>query len=84
MNETTVAKCIGCWCDDLHACLSEDGAACMWLRLNREIAKGVCSECPEYVIAWNADKTGDRTFPSCSFGTAKSAAIVRRGKERAA
>lgn len=84
MNRTTVAKCIGCGCDNLHACLCEDGAACTWLCLNREIAKGVCSECAEYVIAWDAVKTGDRTFPPCSFGAAKSAAMVRRGKERAA
>jgi hypothetical protein len=48
------ATCTGCGCDDFHAC--EGG--CYWLRLDRADGKGVCSECPEHVEAWDRD---DRT-----------------------
>ena len=40
---TTV--CIGCGCDDLHAC----HGGCSWLRVDRTAGRGVCSECPEHV-----------------------------------
>jgi hypothetical protein len=49
-----VAVCIGCGCDDNHAC--EFG--CYWLRLDREDRKGVCSECVDHCEAWDR---GDRT-----------------------
>lgn len=48
------AVCIGCGCDDNHAC--PDG--CWWLRVDRADAKGVCSECEAHVEAWDR---GDRT-----------------------
>lgn len=47
------AICIGCGCDDDHAC--DNG--CSWLRIDREDCIGVCSQCPEHEARWDA---GDR------------------------
>jgi len=47
------ALCIGCGCDDDHAC--EGG--CSWLRIDRQECIGVCSSCPQFEAAWDA---GDR------------------------
>jgi hypothetical protein len=49
-----VASCIGCGCDDFHAC--EDG--CHWLRVDYDEQKGVCNQCENLVEAWDR---GDRT-----------------------
>ncbi len=50
-----VAVCIGCGCDDMHAC--EEG--CWWLRVDRAAQLGVCSSCAAHVSRWDA---GDRTL----------------------
>lgn len=50
----SVAACIGCGCDDNHAC----GDGCYWLRVDRAEGSGVCSECEAHVEAWDR---GDRT-----------------------
>ncbi len=50
-----IATCIGCGCDDMHAC--EDlntGGPCSWLRVDYTIGRGVCSACPEDVTRWDA------------------------------
>jgi hypothetical protein len=44
-----LATCIGCGCNDLHACPS----GCSWLRLDREAGVGVCSECEGMVEKWD-------------------------------
>lgn len=49
--------CIGCGCDDVHACLV-DGMPCSWLRLDPEARAGVCSGCKDDVDRYDA---GDRT-----------------------
>jgi predicted amidophosphoribosyltransferase len=49
-----VANCIGCGCDDNHAC----PGGCWWLRVDYAEHKGVCSECEDRVEAWDC---GDRT-----------------------
>lgn len=49
-----LASCIGCGCDDFHAC--EDG--CYWLRVDYEEGLGVCSACAEFEAQWDA---GDHT-----------------------
>jgi len=65
-----VASCIGCGCDDFHAC--PDG--CWWLRVDYKAARGVCSRCEEHLEAWDR---GDRT------PRAVSAAELEREEERA-
>ncbi|WP_197722866.1 hypothetical protein [Sulfurivermis fontis] len=53
-----VATCIGCGCDDMHACWDEiTETPCSWIRLDRNSARGVCSACPEHVERWD---NGDR------------------------
>lgn len=46
---TAVAFCMGCGCDDLHAC--EGG--CSWLRVDHARRQGVCSHCDDHVAAWD-------------------------------
>lgn len=47
--------CIGCGCSDEDAC--EGG--CYWLRLDEETGAGVCSNCPEFVEAFDAGDRGE-------------------------
>jgi hypothetical protein len=55
----SLATCIGCGCDDNHACFDREFCrGCYWIRLDRAEGKGVCSECEEHVEAWDR---GDRT-----------------------
>jgi hypothetical protein len=50
-----LAVCIGCDCDDFHACTdTSDGLPCHWLRLDREAGLGVCSNCPDHLADWDA------------------------------
>jgi hypothetical protein len=52
--------CIGCGCDNDHACFDETaGQACHWIRLDPVAGKGLCSCCPELAGAWDR---GDREF----------------------
>jgi hypothetical protein len=46
-----VSVCIGCGCDDLHAC----PRGCSWLRVDRDLGQGVCSECGHLVEDWDSD-----------------------------
>ncbi|MDY7806119.1 hypothetical protein [Burkholderia stagnalis] len=56
---TVKALCIGCGCDDFHACWDDaHESPCFWKRVDRRAGLGVCSACPECVSAWDA---GDRT-----------------------
>lgn len=55
-----VSVCIGCGCDDLHACYDKTtGFGCSWVRLDREDGMGVCSECLGHVERWD---NGDRSI----------------------
>lgn len=54
---TDVSTCIGCGCTDVRACQAETGP-CHWLRVDRRVGRGVCSECPDHLARWD---TGDRT-----------------------
>jgi hypothetical protein len=59
-----IAICIGCGCDDDHACFDRELCrGCWWLRLDRAEGKGVCSECENHVEAWDR---GDRTSHAVS------------------
>lgn len=57
MAETTY--CVGCGCSDDDACVDEFLETCRWLRVDRDIGRGVCSACPERVEPWDA---GARTL----------------------
>jgi hypothetical protein len=41
-----IATCVGCGCDDMHACRPE---GCAWLRVDYQAGTGVCTSCPERV-----------------------------------
>lgn len=42
-----VATCIGCGCDDQHACKGPDDLPCHWLDVDYARGHGVCSLCPD-------------------------------------
>ena len=54
-----LAVCIGCGCDDLHACMRSI-EPCHWLRVDRDAGLGVCSVCPGLVVNWDAGERGER------------------------
>jgi hypothetical protein len=51
--------CIACGCDERHACpvnLVDAGApeqGCFWMRFSVDAGVGVCSECGDFVRAWD-------------------------------
>lgn len=45
--------CIGCGCDDLHACEDLLGDPCSWLIQSGTAKRGVCSECPTWLRRWD-------------------------------
>lgn len=50
-----IATCIGCGCDDLHACCdSQSGRPCSWLAVDYSIGKGVCTSCENHIERWKA------------------------------
>lgn len=58
-DKNEIASCIGCGCNDLHACFDEAaGTPCSWVRLDLGVQLGVCSVCKDHVARWDA---GDRT-----------------------
>ncbi len=59
----TPAVCIGCGCDDYHACIDlELHRPCHWLVVDRKIGKGVCSSCPEELERWRESYKSARTI----------------------
>lgn len=54
--------CIGCGCDDFHACVDVDnGGPCSWIRKDADAPHGVCSCCSDALKRWDA---GDRRVPA--------------------
>lgn len=54
-SDTSVSTCIGCGCDNFHACFDKKaGHACSWLRVDRAAGRGVCSCCEHALNAWDA------------------------------
>lgn len=45
-----IAVCIGCGCDDFHAC----SGGCTWLRADFAQGLGVCSNCPQSEARFDA------------------------------
>lgn len=56
----SIATCIGCGCDDNHAC---QPGCCWWLRVDYSAGVGVCSKCEDFVKAWD-DGTRTRAQPN--------------------
>jgi hypothetical protein len=56
----TISTCIGCGCDDNHAC----AGGCSWLRLDAHTETGVCSGCTEMLPAWEAGQRFEKYRPS--------------------
>ena len=54
-QETAMATCVECACDDLHGCAE----GCSWLRLDRKTGLGLCSACSHRLADWDA---GDRAW----------------------
>lgn len=49
-REGKLAVCIGCGCDDDHACRG----GCSWLRVDYAAGVGVCSKCEEHAARFDA------------------------------
>ena len=50
-----MTTCIGCGCDDHHACVDErQGRGCSWLCIDLAGGTGVCSACLDLAHRWNA------------------------------
>lgn len=47
------AVCIGCGCDDFHACCDANGNPCHWLKVDYRSGVGVCSACSKHVPTWD-------------------------------
>ena len=63
------ALCIGCGCDDDHAC----PVGCHWLRIDRQECIGVCSSCPQFEAAWDA---GERDLSDAAMEHAAELAVA--------
>lgn len=42
--------CIGCGCDELHACVTDSGP-CFWIAVEEDAGVGLCSACAEKPLA---------------------------------
>jgi hypothetical protein len=54
MDAPALALCIGCRCDDDHAC----PGGCSWLVVDRNLGLGVCSQCPSSLGRFHPFKRG--------------------------
>lgn len=58
-----IATCIHCGCDDIAACISEEGIPCHWLRVDYDAGIGICSECGDPLLLAVWDETyGEETI----------------------
>jgi hypothetical protein len=73
--KTILCVCIGCGCDDEHACEDLLGDPCGWLKQSGTGKRGVCTQCPSYVKAWEA---GERKLSA----RAKATIVERQLQER--
>lgn len=53
MPPRILCVCIGCGCDDEHACTDLLGDACSWVQQSGSGRRGVCSQCPTWIRLWN-------------------------------
>lgn len=59
-NYGTKSLCVGCECTEGRQCW-DHGKLCHWLRVDRDLGKGVCSCCADCVPDWDAGKYDKRT-----------------------
>lgn len=50
MTETQISQCLGCGCDERHACQHFTGEPCAWAWVNPLLGVGICSLCRDRVI----------------------------------
>lgn len=55
LGVSPAVTCIGCGCDDNHACVT-DGVGCSWLAVDRDTGRGVCSSCPESLAEFEGEQ----------------------------
>lgn len=55
-NRPVLCQCIGCGCDDHHACPDLLGDPCAWLVRSASGRLGVCTQCPLTLRRWNANQ----------------------------
>lgn len=75
-----IAQCIGCGCDDMHACVHTNGEACSWLAVDRHEGRGVCSACRGDLARWNA---GDHSIAVTARELVSAAGHPSRPNQRA-
>jgi hypothetical protein len=68
------ATCIGCGCDDNHACRPN---GCFWLRVDYRSGWGVCSQCGSRVADWDRGLTN----PSVRAAPGYPEEFLERGDE---
>lgn len=56
MIETQISQCLGCGCDEHHACQHFTGEPCAWAWVNPLLGVGICSLCRDRVI-WGDGKS---------------------------
>lgn len=56
VSAAVLCQCIGCGCDDNHACQDLLGDPCGWIVQSKSRRLGVCTRCPNMVPLWNARK----------------------------
>ena len=71
---SAIAKCIGCGCDDLHACWP----GCHWLVVDRRAGRGVCSECPDRIRQFKPLER--KNAGSAASNTARADQAARRSR----
>jgi len=75
-KKPVLCQCIGCGCDDLHACEDLIGTPCGWAVRSQSGRLGVCTQCPTALVLW---KRGKRYFTV----RAKEAIAARKILEKA-
>jgi hypothetical protein len=75
MPKQILCVCIGCGCDDQHACEDLLGDPCGWIYQSGTGKRGVCTQCPTYARPWSK---GERKLSA----RAKAALAHRQLEER--
>lgn len=66
-----IFTCIGCGCDDEHACINENKTPCHWLKFDVRKKIGVCSECAECLDIFEIIKDA-KACPYCGSSRLRS------------